>query len=404
MAENGAFVAKPVRGWIHPDSVLASDGITYAVRYIGCMEVLTSMKKLDFETRSQVAKECIARVCAAAGLRSADKKRRVGQAAARALAAKPRMAHSGANVALTISSKAITLAALEGHETVARHDMPRVSFASGGDADSLDFVAYVAKSAPPSEWRACYVLECGGRLAQDVIATIGQAFELRFKEFLTKPSSLNLNGSRPLDDREYYNDMPDKMPPEPPSHRHPPPPPLQPIPPMSSCEESVRHYVNQTPPPRTPPTALLPNHHTDIFDMQPFTAAPVTSPATASATSSSSAEPEPLSAAEQAALLAREPWFHGPIARSTAEKLVTADGEFLVRESAGSAGQLVLTGARRGAHKHLLLVDPHGVVRTKDRVFESVPHLIKYHCANELPIVSADSALLLRRPVPRPDS
>ena len=27
--------------------------------------------------------------------------------------------------------------------------------------------------------RACYVLECGGGLAQDVITTIGQAFELR---------------------------------------------------------------------------------------------------------------------------------------------------------------------------------------------------------------------------------
>lgn len=136
-----------------------------------------------------IYRECIARVCAAAGLRSADKKRRICQAASRALIAKPRMAHSGTNVALTISSRAINLSALEGGDTIARHEMPRVSFASGGDADSLDFVAYVGKSAPPQEWRACYVLECGGRLAQDVIATIGQAFELRFKEFLTKPSS-----------------------------------------------------------------------------------------------------------------------------------------------------------------------------------------------------------------------
>ncbi|XP_030022441.2 SHC-transforming protein 1 isoform X1 [Manduca sexta] len=428
MSDSGSFVAKPARGWLHPDSVLASDGVTYAVRYIGCMEVLTSMKKLDFETRSQVAKECIARVCAAAGLRSADKKRRVCQAAARALAARPRMAHSGANVALIISSKAISLAALEGGETIARHDMPRVSFASGGDADSLDFVAYVAKSAPPTEWRACYVLECGGRLAQDVIATIGQAFELRFKEFLTKPSSLNINGSRSVcesacaaEEREYYNDMPDKIPPDAaPSHRHPPPPPLASLAslaslaPLSSCEESVRHYVNQTPPPRTPPTALLPNHHTDIFDMQPFTAAPASAPvslaassspaasssSTASASASScAAEPEALPAHAQAALLAREPWFHGPISRTTAEKLVVEDGQFLVRESTACAGQFVLTGARRGVHKHLLLVDPNGVVRTKDRVFDSVPHLIKYHCTNELPIVSADSALLLRKPV-----
>ncbi|XP_045457537.1 SHC-transforming protein 1 [Melitaea cinxia] len=417
---DGPFVAKPARGWLHPDSLLASDGITYAVRYIGCMEILTSMKKLDFETRSQVAKECIARVCSAAGLRSADKKRRVCQAAANALAARPRMSHSGSNVALTVSSRAITVAVLEGGETIARHDMPRVSFASGGDQDSLDFVAYVAKSAPPTEWRACYVLECGGRLAQDVIATIGQAFELRFKEFLTKPTSLNVNGSRPLaggagaaraagggaaEEREYYNDMPDKIPPpEPTAHRHPPPPPLANLPPISSCEESVRHYVNQTPPPRTPPTALLPNHNTDIFDMQPFTAAPVSSAtSTSPATSSSPAEdlPPTLSPATQSALLAREPWYHGPISRTAAERLVVEDGEFLVRQSTACPGQFVLTGARRGAHKHLLLVDPNGVVRTKDRVFESVPHLIKYHCSNELPIVSADSALLLRRPVPR---
>jgi hypothetical protein len=46
----------------------------------------------------------------------------------------------------------------------------------------MDFVAYVAKDA--INGRACHVLECGGGLAQDVITTIGQAFELRFKEFL----------------------------------------------------------------------------------------------------------------------------------------------------------------------------------------------------------------------------
>ena len=57
------------------------------------------------------------------------------------------------------------------------HEMPNISFASGGDADKLDFVAYVAKDR--QNVRSCYVLECGGGLAQDVITTIGQAFELR---------------------------------------------------------------------------------------------------------------------------------------------------------------------------------------------------------------------------------
>ena len=40
-------------------------------------------------------------------------------------------------------------------------------------------MAYVAKDATYA--RACHVLECGGGLAQDVLTTVGQAFELRFK-------------------------------------------------------------------------------------------------------------------------------------------------------------------------------------------------------------------------------
>lgn len=51
----------------------------------------------------------------------------------------------------------------------------------------MDFVAYIAKDA--SEWRACYVLECGGGLAKDVISTIGQAFELRYLQSC-KPTTL----------------------------------------------------------------------------------------------------------------------------------------------------------------------------------------------------------------------
>jgi len=47
----------------------------------------------------------------------------------------------------------------------------------------MDFVAYVAKDM---QSRACHVIECGGGLAQDVITTIGQAFELRFKSYLAQ--------------------------------------------------------------------------------------------------------------------------------------------------------------------------------------------------------------------------
>ena len=41
-----------------------------------------------------------------------------------------------------------------------------------------------------AEWisfTACFVVDCGGGLAYDVINTIGQAFEIRFKLFLQNP-------------------------------------------------------------------------------------------------------------------------------------------------------------------------------------------------------------------------
>ena len=41
-----------------------------------------------------------------------------------------------------------------------QHEMPNISFASGGDSDTLDYIAYVAKDG--AGCRACYVLECTG--------------------------------------------------------------------------------------------------------------------------------------------------------------------------------------------------------------------------------------------------
>lgn len=60
--------------------------------------------------------------------------------------------------------------------------------------------------------------------------------------------------------------------------------------------------------------------------------------------------------------LDKEEWFHGSISRKDSEALVIRDGDFLVRESQASPGQYVLTGMQGGHRKHLLLVDPEGVV------------------------------------------
>lgn len=135
--------------------------------------------------------------------------------------------------------------------------------------------------------------------------------------------------------------------------------------------------------------------------------------------------------------LRREPWYHSRMSRRDAEKLLSRDGDFLVRESTTNPGQYVLSGLHRGLPKHLLLVDPEGVVsllrsssnksrclfvllwsytgvlllfcfslqkkkvRTKDMLFESITHLVSFHLKNELPIVAAESELHLKRGVRR---
>nr|CAG4641010.1 EOG090X098F [Eulimnadia texana] len=477
-ASSRSFINKPARGWLHSDLLIGGEGISYVVRYIGCLEVNTSMKSLDFDTRSQIAKECINRVCEAAGLKTVDRKRKVDRRIQRILGDAPRMQHAGSDVTLTVTSSCLRLTTLEGNNVVACHDMPNISFASGGDADTLDFVAYVAKDS----WhgRACFVLECGGGLAQDVITTVGQAFELRFKEYLkrtprsgsavpervdippTRTDTSNAAASWNPDDPEYYNDLPGKVPPD------VGPPPVPPLPNYQASSPSTpstlsrngsrvaclerpatRHGIAvdfsdnlidlsseiSTPNVSGATASRYPDHEyvngvmgnttenksllniKDPFDMRKETSAGAADPSTRitqgarfvrpgsaqamvhGATSKPGASRAP--GLSQEAQLAQEVWFHGPISRKDAENMLKHDGDFLVRESQGSPGQYVLTGMQSGHHKHLLLVDPEGVVRTKDRTFESVSHLINYHRNNALPIISAESVLLLKTPVPR---
>ncbi|XP_074600614.1 SHC-adaptor protein isoform X2 [Brevipalpus obovatus] len=516
-ARNSAgIIHQPVRGWLHPDHKITDTGVSFSVRYVGCLEINTPMKSLDFETRSQVAKECINRVCEAGGLKTMDKKRRQDKRICKMLLDKPNMENAGANVNLTITSSYLNLSVMETGEVIAKHEMPNISFASGGDVDTLDFVAYVAKD--DKFFRACFVLECGGGSAQDVISTIGQAFELRFKEFLKKQPGHKSGQERtetskmsPLSDisnrlgcsqvlegaigggggeeRDYYNDMPGKVPPDLPekeknkrnkeellgrSAMHTIPrlslkkfisnssadnspnlidltSDIQPTTTDSLQSQSgssfsslnrrtetgiepEHEYVNCNSEDKnskhsTLASSIPPSSIRDPFDMQPFYSAiedasknlgtsDVLGTSPGFSLASDSVKPKSIESGESCSfignnnnikssivknsqLLAREAWFHGPISRKESEMLVINDGDFLVRESQGSPGQYVLTGMQGGVRKHLLLVDPEGKVRTQDQTFESVTHLINYHRDNGLPIISAESALVLRNPVTR---
>ena len=103
--------------------------------------------------------------------------------------------------------------------------------------------------------------------------------------------------------------------------------------------------------------------------------------------------------------LQQQVWFHGPISRNESEKRLRKDGDFLVREKLSASNdtiQYVLSGYQSGVVKHLLLVDPHGRVRTKHNIFENVSHLITHHMKNNIPIISSDSQVRLGNPVKKP--
>ena len=92
-------------------------------------------------------------------------------------------------------------------------------------------------------------------------------------------------------------------------------------------------------------------------------------------------------------------WYHGMLTRDEAEKLLKRDGDYLVRKSNKADNQYILSGRYQGECRHILLVDPNGVVRTKDIVFNNICHLVDHHQKNSIPIVSKDNQLVLEHPV-----
>ncbi|KAM6968192.1 SHC-transforming protein 1 isoform 2-T2 [Aplochiton taeniatus] len=429
---HGSFVNKPTRGWLHSDTVVSSAGVSYSVRYMGCVEVLQSMRALDFNTRTQVTREAISVVCEAVpGAKGAQRRRKPSSRCLSSILGKSNLQFAGMTISLTVSTSSLNLLAADCKQIIANHHMQSISFASGGDPDTAEYVAYVAKD--PVNQRACHILECSEGLAQEVISTIGQAFELRFKQYLKNPPKLVTPHDRmaPFDgsaweeeedeaappaDVPYYNNFPGKQPPpgglvdmrSRPGATLPYGQPgqndihKQPLPPLpAGAKEGGRElfddpsYVNVDKP-RLPAAAANGNAHRDAFDMKPFDDALGVSAGPGAVGPGAVSAAPPL--VEQ---LQCEAWFHGSLTRRQAERLLTRDGDFLVRESGTTPGQYVLTGQQGAQPKHLLLVDPEGVVRTKDHRFESVSHLISYHMDNRLPIVSAGSEVCLQQPVER---
>ncbi|KFR12407.1 SHC-transforming protein 3, partial [Opisthocomus hoazin] len=459
--QSSSFVNKPSRGWLHSSEKILGPGVTYIVKYLGCIEVLRSMRSLDFNTRTQIAREAISRVCEAVpGAKGAFKKRKPPSKVLSSILGKSNLQFAGMSIMLNISTTSLNLMTPDTKQIIANHHMQSISFASGGDPDTTDYVAYVAKD--PVNRRACHILECCDGLAQDVISTIGQAFELRFKQYLRCPSKIPTFHDRmqsfdePWTEEEneatehpYYNNIPNKM-----------PPPGGFIDARLKARLPTAADATQVTPTAEMPTYVNTQHINieallalqadaestfsgttddtkdsspgkDLFDMtmyshlsslfragvllhgtalqmsfKPFEDAlkHQTPEAVLSKSTSTGCTSPLLSRAADwtvAEDLRTEPWYQGEMSRKEAEQLLKKCGDFLVRKSTTNPGSYVLTGMHNGQAKHLLLVDPEGTVRTKDRVFDSISHLINHHLENNLPIVSSGSELCLQQPAER---
>ncbi|XP_030648979.1 SHC-transforming protein 1-like [Chanos chanos] len=338
--------------------------------YMGCLEVTQSMRALDFETRMQVTREAISFLCENAPGAKTVLKQRKGLST---ILGKSNLQFSGMKIILNISTDCLSLMTVDSLRTIAHHHMQSISFASGGDPDTADYVAYVAKESV--SYRACHILECPGGLAQEVINTIRQAFERRFRHLLSNPTIIimkrRVSGSR-------SGPKPEKSP--------------------ENAEE--HNYYNKIPGKRPPLGGLL-DLRVKVEDApeRRGTTGPPPILNTYEKCSVSREQPVPSGASLCQELSQRERWFHGRLSRREAEQRLADSGDFLVRESSSSPGQYVLSGLQGDTAKHLLLMDPEGLVRTKDHVFSSVTHLIQYHMDSNQPIVSCGSELRLKQPV-----
>lgn len=149
---------------------------------------------MEPETRSAVAKESISRLCTATNLRkystnpvSIKRNEEVGPM----LADTPNLLHSGTKIQLCVTGSHLNIVSCATREVIITHEMPNVSFASSGDEDTVDFVAYVAKD--PKFGRACFVLECGYEMAKNVLATIAKAFQKRAQQISSNSTTLRID-------------------------------------------------------------------------------------------------------------------------------------------------------------------------------------------------------------------
>ncbi|GCB78411.1 hypothetical protein scyTo_0020103, partial [Scyliorhinus torazame] len=112
---------------------------------MGCIEVVKSMRSLDFNTRTQVTREAINRLHEAVPGVKGVWKRKPSNQYLQLILGRSNLRFAGMSITINISIEGLNLALPTTRQIIANHHMQSISFASGGDTDTTDYVAYVAK-------------------------------------------------------------------------------------------------------------------------------------------------------------------------------------------------------------------------------------------------------------------
>ncbi|KAG5898585.1 hypothetical protein JTB14_016597 [Gonioctena quinquepunctata] len=100
-------------------------------------------------------------------------------------------------------------------------------------------------------------------------------------------------------------------------------------------------------------------------------------------------------------LLVEEEWFHGVLPREEVVRLLTSDGDFLVRETTRNDECQTVLSVCWGGHKHFIVQTTNeGHFRFEGPAFPSIRELILYQVNSGLPVTGRSGAIL-HKPIPR---
>ncbi|XP_050431767.1 tyrosine-protein kinase Fer isoform X2 [Adelges cooleyi] len=99
--------------------------------------------------------------------------------------------------------------------------------------------------------------------------------------------------------------------------------------------------------------------------------------------------------------LIEEEWFHGVLPREEVVRLLTKEGDFLVRETTRNDENQTVLSVCWGGHKHFIVqTTSDGEFRFEGPSFPTIQELITYQYQSALPVTSRSGAIL-RQPIPR---